>query len=94
MLNLALLIVLSVLGVAAYGAMYVPYVAGAVAIFYLVSSFVRPKDPSRATIAGLGCAWGWLSISNGVLRSTPASLIIGVIAFVVWLGPHVVSRRK
>jgi len=92
-LNLSLLLLLSALGVATYGAMYALFIAGAAMVYYLVSSFVRLRAPERAVVAGLGCAWGWLSAVNGVLRSAPASLVIGVIAFVLWIGPHLVRRR-
>ncbi|MDP2872599.1 MAG: hypothetical protein Q8P31_08695 [Bacillota bacterium] len=92
-LNLGLLVVLSGLGVATHGFIYVIYIVLACAIYYVVSNFVRPKAPSRAITAGLGCAWGSLSMVNGVLQSAPFSIGIGLMAFLIWVGPYVIRRR-
>jgi len=91
-LNLLLLVILSGLGLAASGVIYLVAIAIACGVYYVVSNFVKLKAPSRATTAGLGCAWGSLSIINGVLRATPFSIVIGIMAYVIWVGPYVIRR--
>lgn len=89
--NLVLLVVLSGLGVVEHGVIYLLYIAAAVLVYYVVSGFVRTRAPGRALTSGLGCAWGSLSIINGVLRGTPVSIVIGAMAFVIWVGPHLIG---
>lgn len=84
-LNLTLAIAMSTVGLYRHGPAYFPYIMGAGAIYFLVSTWLQQRAPEQATVAGIGCAWGWLAIVDGLLNQFLPGMLVGAAAMVVWV---------
>lgn len=84
-LNLALLLAMITVGLYRHGPAYFPYIMGAGAIYFLMSSWLQQRAPEQATIASVGCAWGWLAIVDGLLSQSLPGMLVGAAAMVVWV---------